>query len=800
MGDPTIRKYKTNSGPIHTIVLDADGTVYYSDEFNNRVVALDVGGKVLWQADGFWYPRGLALGWLMENDSPRRCLATCDSWNSRVQFLDMDGHHLYSWRAAGGIEFKEVCDIRFFRIADEERSGYWIVLDRGNHRLCVMGLDGQLLFEIGKAFPPTLESYWRKTDPVDFNDAAPPEIVHESCVFDPLYYPTKILGRSETSIILVEPFRNRLKRLLFGSFFPLHLRAAADCEWISAADDVFVAYSKARQQLSWLDVTSKAIYEAPVDGTPLSSNLESGKVWLQFNDRIELRLFEAIEKYICRQENRRGPIEVLIAEAEVEAASFNSADIYGDAVAVLRSVFQICEEIPNSVRKGCRDAAFFESIQARAISHWSEAGTTREAVTRQMHKLWLISLRVRLVAQSGCSPGCLPRLQALQTQLESITGPIADAVTDAVLRRDETMRLYLGLHDFNRNIPDTAISALSELNAFQMSVIKELLRWCNHEFRQTSLLPCLSESPYRPLETDPTGKWIRRPDAKSVHVLQCLREVARFDLLPSGIDDLPRPLAIARTSDLHLYVTFYHRGTLAHLDPDGKRIEEIFLSESGCGTLSHPTGIAADSRDRLWIVEQSPGRVMIYDPRIGESDGDIRYAQLPEPLLYSAGIGQGPNNSMLAIDHGNHRIITLRENELAEIFIDRAGTGPGEFRGPVSLCACTPDPASGFWIVDRGNHRLQKVDWSGQFIQEIGRCGPGRNCFLLPNYAAQFADGMLVVSQNEIDQCLKLVSPEGVELDCLFLNYAPGGILISGERIFVAEWNGRCVRVYERIR
>jgi hypothetical protein len=190
---------------------------------------------------------------------------------------------------------------------------------------------------------------------------------------------------------------------------------------------------------------------------------------------------------------------------------------------------------------------------------------------------------------------------------------------------------------------------------------------------------------------------------------------------------------------------------------------------------------------------------MIYGLRTRASERTISYAQLPEHP-FSVGIGQGPNNSMLALDHGSNRIITLRENESAEIFINRTGTGPGEFRFPVSSCACTPDPASGFWIVDRCNHRLQKLDWSGQFIQEIGRCGTGKNSFLMPSYAAQFADGILAVSQSEIDQCLKLFSPAGVELDCLFLDYAPSGILINGERLLVAEWNGRCVRVYERIR
>jgi hypothetical protein len=74
-----IRTFRIDSGPIHTIVVDVDGTVCYSDEFNNRVVALDVAGKVWWRADGYRYLRGLALGWLKRDNAPRRCLAICDS-------------------------------------------------------------------------------------------------------------------------------------------------------------------------------------------------------------------------------------------------------------------------------------------------------------------------------------------------------------------------------------------------------------------------------------------------------------------------------------------------------------------------------------------------------------------------------------------------------------------------------------------------------------------------------------------------------------------------------------------------
>jgi hypothetical protein len=62
---------KTEAGPLHTIVTDLSGNIYYSDEFNHSVVSLDDTGRLRWfrsrrgNAPGeFYYPRGLALGWI----------------------------------------------------------------------------------------------------------------------------------------------------------------------------------------------------------------------------------------------------------------------------------------------------------------------------------------------------------------------------------------------------------------------------------------------------------------------------------------------------------------------------------------------------------------------------------------------------------------------------------------------------------------------------------------------------------------------------------------------------------------
>jgi hypothetical protein len=164
-----IRECRIDSGPIHTIVVDAGGTVFCSDEFNHRVFAFDAAGNVLWRAEGFRYPRGLALGWLKQDPAPRQCLGGWDSWNNRVVFLDLGGKVLGAWSHAGHQQFSEVSDILYLPAIGGEASGIhadepvWLLLDRGNHRLYVLNCSGELRQQIGRALPSTIDMDWPLT-------------------------------------------------------------------------------------------------------------------------------------------------------------------------------------------------------------------------------------------------------------------------------------------------------------------------------------------------------------------------------------------------------------------------------------------------------------------------------------------------------------------------------------------------------------------------------------------------------------------------------------------------------------
>jgi streptogramin lyase len=786
----------------HTLVRDNSENIYLSDEFNHSVFSLDQTGSLRWQAGGkgqdecrFSYPRGIALGRVFAMGEIRNCLAVCDAWNNRVQFFDLSGGYLCSWQAAGGRKFMEVCDIRFAANPLEDDSGCWYILDYGNHRLCVMGCDGQVLYELGKAFPPNLESLWYKMQLEPFNPPARDKIVHHFSEYEPLYYPAKILGQSETTLYLFEPLANQLKQPLLGFLFPLHLRPPKNSEWISATEDVFLAWDRTSRCFSWLDGSGTILNEGSIDKIPVSSDAGIGEAWMCSDGGLELWRFELPAHHAARAEDRE-LFTALLGSAKEEMVSGNPASLFRILLAGVSRCFAMCDQFLDAVRKGCRDITELESILAKARSSWCETVKTGIPSSEQMRDFRLLSLKLPILVRYCDSS---ETLRVLCAEFDGSIKRIMDSITESMHHHDEALLLR---HQIQRCIQETdmtAISGLAELVKFQIVTIKQMLFCCGMQPRRMQLQKHPSPSSAGSALEDSHARWIAPlPSQFFSPVSRCLHELARFSVLPFDAAEPPNPQCVVRTLNGDYFVTLFSRGTLAHLDAEGNYIEELFGTKSGIGMLLRPAGLAADRDGRLWIVEQSRKSVRIFDPCRSESGDNSIYPDTSGMLVSPVGIAARPDGSMLVVDLGSQRLISLCDSEPAKIFCDRVGTGPGEFRCPTSICASVPDADSGYWIVDQRNHRLQKLDRAARFVQQAGKCGPGPGSFLTPWFVAQFADGILAVSQCEIEPCLKLISPDGVELDCMFLEYLPAGIYIHDEKLIVAEWDGRSIRIYER--
>jgi hypothetical protein len=287
------------TGLVHTIVVDSAGYLYYSDEVNHSVVSLDDGGRIRWQRTQhgklpgqFHYPRGLALGWIEKEGQPLSCLAVSDAWNRRVQFLDLAGNPLAAWTQAGQTPFEEVSDVRF--MAGEFRHdrntkyrGFWLILDKGVHRLSGVGPDGRLLFQIGRGFPPTLEERWA-VSPLHFESVSGHSALPRNPpVFDFIFYPERILGGSEGALYLWEPFSRRLKQVLFQNLFPIRIGHEDAMEWFAADSLGLLGWHRPTRLLARYDCRLDLWDRVEIRGEPIPSNLRTNEFWVRDQNYLE---------------------------------------------------------------------------------------------------------------------------------------------------------------------------------------------------------------------------------------------------------------------------------------------------------------------------------------------------------------------------------------------------------------------------------------------------------------------------------------------------------------------------------
>jgi len=801
---------KEESGLLHTVLRDDRGNIYYSDEINHAVVSLDEKGMLRWRRGGkgnkpeeFQYPRGIALGRTLHDGVLQQSLCVCDAWNNRVQVLDPDGSYRGSWRDAGDLSFNDVSDIRYMEESPRGGEVYWLVLDRGNHRLCALAPDGRLLFQIGHAYSPSLETQWLKGCLEPPIDPAPDGIVHDYYAFDPLYYPTRILGKTEAALFIYEPNPGRLKQLFLGNLFPLTIHPPHAAEWVASDGSLLLAWSPPARRLIWFDAAGNPLLEAPVDGRPVTSDGWPGEVWVQAGDQLRLLRLDRPDPHLASSQEIE-PYPALLRSALDELASLpenSEQSLFGDLLAVSNDFLDACEELLVRAKELHAEISPLEKTRERAVLILGKLGEVRIRTNKAVHPLFLAGLKLRLLGQ--CFPGA-----AIGTAGECAgaafgrhTQPVASALVHAVRSLEETSRQRLRLWELPAGVSEALGSMLADQCNDLVLLISELQRWSGTVFFTTDFLilpPAARNRVGATAEGEP-GCWIRRPVARPAKASsRCLSELDRIPLMAAHGACSSNPSCIARGSNGDFFVGFYDSGSLLHLDIAGRILREVFGPASPRGPLSGPLGIAVDEKGRLWIAEFLAHRIRIFDP-VTEEQKTIRESSAGAAALsLPVGICIGPADSMAVADSGNDRIAAITEAGAIRTLVGKSGTRPGEFRHPLSLCVDAANPGSAFWVVDEGNHRLQKFDELGLCLGQIGRCGSGPGCFIFPQQVAQFPDGMLIVSQFRLDRSLKLLSPRGEELDRLFLDYAPGGILVNEGLLLVTELNGQHIRVYKR--
>lgn len=787
---------------------DSAGNLYYSDEFNHCVVSLDSQGRVRWQKDGkgsaaeqFWYPRGMALGWIKIEGDRRRCVAVCDTWNERLKFLDPDGGGLICiWKRPGERGFNEVSDVRYFGdIQDPDAvSGCWLVLDRGNHRLCVIAENGKTQHQIGSPFPPGLACGWLLPEVNMIVDLPVPDSIPASPRLDNLYYPTRILGGSEFACFLVEPPTGRLKQVLLGNLLALPLSAPDQGEWISADGSWFLSWSPRTGMLRLFSAGGDLQHEAVVGGSPIYSDLPAHEIWLQIDARIERWRWAGAA---VRLPSDRPSAALLLRGAQEEYARSTQDNAPHHAIREFIESFQALESISRdlqgNVRAGTLDLDSVKAMQA-VVEACFRSRQDAAAVCRRRHQRILQAIVALQTAAGVISGGAKPEVQnSAQEMWRRMVSDIDGTFVALQQQRDELHLLLWGLPQVAPNEVDPCSLirySLQQLDEAITVAQRELQRWSGISFTmEVCVLPPSAGQPdHTHSDSIPSGFWIAPPAPQRRNFSNHLREVDRISLNNPADLTAAGPYCLAAADDGVIYVTLNKGCRIVRLGSSGKILGTIATEHA-----ARPTGIALDRKGRVWMVDFRNHGVWIYDP------GTEAFVTCADSLLGSSGlrfpigICSAHGEEMLVADWGNHRIVALSDSGVIRELFGRLEHGPGECRHPIAVVRDPVDRQPRFWAADQLNHRILHLDESGNLLQIIGGCGFGRNCLVLPESVLPLPGGLLVVSQWRFNRELKLFSTDGEEVDRLPVDFAPAGMLAHRGLLWIADCSGSDIRIYE---
>jgi sugar lactone lactonase YvrE len=790
---------------LHTVLMDETGAIYYSDEFNNSVVSLDKVGRLRWcknaskcEDSGFFYPRGMSLGRICIDGDSRPCLAVCDSWKHRVRVLDLDGNSLAVWARGSGDPFSEVTDVRYLRTGSHSTAGYWLILDKGNHRVCAIGQDGQPLFEVGSGLSPGLTQRWvvpgiaREEDlPAGFLRDFPP--------FDFLYYPVRIFGNCEEALYVWEPSSQSLKQLLRGNFFPILLGSVeSPLSWIGADPSGFLGFEPESRRILLLDWAGKLRHAISIEGVPVASNLPLNQFWTQTDDRLdcwdcgELAWVEGngalrTQGVVCSPLLGTAMRQMTLTDSDNEAVKGITSTI-GLALSLGDEFIDSIEDAdaaPQAVYQGHQTLSQLAQERSRIIESF-------HASTQH----WCVGLlEAALLIGERASEDVKNQYQRALNTWKNLLAPIQAQFAEVQQRLDRVARVRWriwkarpGEHELLQALNDS----LKRLEDDLLGVKGWIQRWCGVPAAPNWVL-ALSQAP----GSDEVGSLLSWPRAQRYAAVSShLREVAQFTVSQNAGQPLVKPRSLVLMSDGHLLISLSQGHRIVRMDETGKLVGGIGKPGSREGELLGPTGLALDEQNRLWVSEFQNNRIQVFS-----LDGECLQIFDPSknglgPLNGPVGLLAQPGGMVLAADYRNHRVLRVSTDGIFSLFADGVGTGPVENWYPISFAV---GRKGNFWLVDQGNHRIKEMRLDGSVVQIVGGCGLEKGRLYLPITAAAFGDGILVVAQAQPSNYLKLLSASGDEVGSLALAYHPAAMLVCGGRLYVAGYDDDAIHIYERL-
>jgi tripartite motif-containing protein 71 len=228
----------------------------------------------------------------------------------------------------------------------------------------------------------------------------------------------------------------------------------------------------------------------------------------------------------------------------------------------------------------------------------------------------------------------------------------------------------------------------------------------------------------------------------------------------SGTGQISQPQSLATAANGDVFVADAGSDRIKVFDKEGDFIRQFGSSGSGQGQFENPTEIDLDSSGDVWVADAQTDRVQLftgagdYVAQFGAPGTGSQQLQLEEHTGIAAELGR-----IWIADPGNSRMGRWAASPITSFIhsTNFAGLGAadGELKTPADVVT---DPQGNFWVLDRGNGRIQKFGPDGQFISKFGAPGSADGLLSSPAAIALDQSGNVLVAES---QRVQRFSPSG---------------------------------------
>lgn len=197
------------------------------------------------------------------------------------------------------------------------------------------------------------------------------------------------------------------------------------------------------------------------------------------------------------------------------------------------------------------------------------------------------------------------------------------------------------------------------------------------------------------------------------------------------------------------------------------------------------SGQAADSQDRLYVVDREPNPAIV----VFDSDGQVLSSWGEDVFTQPHGIWITPDDRVFVADCGDHTVrICTTEGEVLKT-LGTPGT-PGEPGAPFNRpTRAALSPSGEIFVSDGyGQHRVHRLSAEGELIASWGELGSEPGHFTLPHNVFVDRNERIFICDREPNHRIQIFDVDGNVLDLWKGRSAPCGIFIDGDgTVFLAE-------------